>query len=1799
MAVSLPLFSLPVGGIAQQPPPVITRPLEVWWGSYRNNEDLIGTNAGQWTNVQQNMDGYLLHGAYWNYANNTIGSPSPTNVGPALATILSNAGNKPVMLEHLLAGEYPAVGSAFGYGYAGTSNDAAGFGTAVANIRRLKRDGFNLREISTDYIMSSWTRSVRFHPGWTSPEMFAALTGDWDGYSGTIFNTNIGSSDRNTYGWFRQWVERLAQVFPDVRVTAVNSPVYFPWYDGTNVLRELGENINSYYTWLKIERRGTNYATFFSGDGYGWQQLVSTNVNLGANPRAGFFVASLTNRTAEGRLDNVKAFPFFAQDIGDPGTPGGVTGHTVDTIGLEASGNNDLHPGTPARDAQFFAYREFSGDGTFTARLDSLVGSNPGRTNASGELPTAGLTLRESISVGSRQISFHGNAAGQLEFLARGTASGGLTNVISPVTSQGTTPRWLRLVRAGNTVTALNSVNGTSWVTNGSVALGGLASKLLVGLVCDSQVTFETATADFSEVDFGGEPFPGSPFGGYTATTIGNAGPNAASSGAGGVFTLDAAGAGAAGTADNLQYHHLAFTNDGTLYARLSYFADNAAPGTTLDPGAQLGLMVRSDTNAASPQIAVAFTPLQGLLTLARAAAAGPAAQINQSGQGSVSIQQRGAVGFRPLLRYFSGNDYLAGLHGAFPGNYSTNFAGFTTDSPYPYQKWGGNEANADAIDHRRKIVLYEQWLQSRGREHHLIANSDSPGNFDTSTQAGRDAWDLAYKQQSMRSLQLHQLEGGRPDKVIFESWYEAPFTMVPETKSGSFANLVRDGIYFVKGMSGSQRLDFLVQTPGATNWIGGGTRQTNPSGLQNLSATAVSMGAPVVFKVRVTNSAGVPALPVLQAFETGAASGWTTKYTLAAGSLSNNVTASIQSAGGQIVTDQALFGGSELIEAAGIADLEVTVTPTTALAKKKILLRVFWNPQDPSLAPHDAVSLEVAPPAELIQNGGFESGTGGWTANGGSIATVSSNVHEGTNAIKATRSQAYQGPQQDLLGRLVPGQTYRLTAWVKADTTANFKATVSYVGTNTNTVFNPVATLSNAGTNWQAMQGYYRFTEPNGPASSLKLYFETTGSPVYTGPIYVDAVSLTLASPVWTDTLPGARGWNTTTSWQSGNAPASFSGNSIAFFPSQTVSTGSVTAIQNITNNFLLNSLVLGGAAPANGAAATVGIGSNSLAFVEHDGTTARLALDATGTNLSYSVSAPLVLSNTLAVAGEGTANFVFAGALNGAGLLAKSGGAVLTLAASNSFSGGAALTGGTIIAAANSALGVGEILVAGGQLRGGSVAMATLPNDMQVAADLLTGGLLTMDGAVRLSGGHRTVTVDSGAVAWRGIVSDDVARNLVKAGSGTLVLGGANTHRGNTTINAGALRITNGAALGPAGTASAGHTFLAGGTALASLETAGDIGTDEVLKVAMHNTDGHWQIRNVSGRNELRGPLLFEGGGARWDIGSVGGTLELAGTLSNTTTGNDTWRYLNLHGPGGGVISGPTGDTRSGTNGSSLGVKIHGGTWSIAGPGKSHRGTNAILGGTLVLESAIVSPLVVENGGTVAGSGSTTTNFTISTGATVLRRVTNWSTPAGALGAARFIGPGNSNWTIRIDGSGMSGFSETNKTIPVFSGALSNIFPGAINLATVDFPGAGNWSVTTNAFSLSLVYTASVQDTYEAWSSSVPWNGKPSGLLDDPDADGLANLAEYAFGGNPLQPLPAERPAFAVSGDRLAVTFRRVADPALAYEVIAADSMDSPGSTIWSSTGAQNVAGPVTVEDTVTMTGRPKRFVRVRIIR
>ncbi len=110
-----------------------------------------------------------------------------------------------------------------------------------------------------------------------------------------------------------------------------------------------------------------------------------------------------------------------------------------------------------------------------------------------------------------------------------------------------------------------------------------------------------------------------------------------------------------------------------------------------------------------------------------------------------------------------------------------------------------------------------------------------------------------------------------------------------------------------------------------------------------------------------------------------------------------------------------------------------------------------------------------------------------------------------------------------------------------------------------------------------------------------------------------------------------------------------------------------------------------------------------------------------------------------------------------------------------------------------------------------------------------------------------------------------------------------------------------------------------------------------------------------------------------------------------------------------------------------------------------------------------------------------------------------------------------------------------------------------------------------------------------------STATNTGSAANLADPDFDGINNLLEYALGGSDpthASSIDLPTPDFDEQG-HLTLTFNRVADPSLVYEVQGSSSL-SGWTTLWSSTGPANVAGEVTVSDSQATS---PRFLRLMV--
>jgi len=175
--------------------------------------------------------------------------------------------------------------------------------------------------------------------------------------------------------------------------------------------------------------------------------------------------------------------PWKSQDIGAVGQPGGASESggvfTVSGAGNDVWGTSD---------AFHFAYQPLSGDGTVVAEVASILG-----TQAWTKM---GVMIRASTQANAAYAFMLVSTGKGLAFQRR-TASGVLATTTAG--GSGTAPRWVKLTRAGSTITAYTSGDGQVWTKVGSDTFA-MPSTALVGLAAHSHDTTRLATATFAHV---------------------------------------------------------------------------------------------------------------------------------------------------------------------------------------------------------------------------------------------------------------------------------------------------------------------------------------------------------------------------------------------------------------------------------------------------------------------------------------------------------------------------------------------------------------------------------------------------------------------------------------------------------------------------------------------------------------------------------------------------------------------------------------------------------------------------------------------------------------------------------------------------------------------------------------------------------------------------------------------------------------------------------------------------------------------------------------------------------------------------------------------------------------------------------------------------------------------------------------------------------------------------------------------------------------------------------------------------
>jgi regulation of enolase protein 1 (concanavalin A-like superfamily) len=233
-----------------------------------------------------------------------------------------------------------------------------------------------------------------------------------------------------------------------------------------------------------------------------------------------------------------------------------------------------------AADAFQYAYTALNGDGTVTARVSSVVGSEA--------WSKAGVMIRAGTAANAQQASMLVSVGKGLAFQRR-TATGALS--ASTAGPAGTAPRWVRLTRSGNTITAYASSNGTSWTLVGSDTFT-MPATVLVGLAATNHDSTGVATGVFDNVSVTlAQGLPA----GWQSNDIGSVGLAGSASENGGTFTVTGAGADVWGTADALQFVSRTLDGDGEILARVAAISGTQA-------WTKVGVMMRMTLDAGSAQ---------------------------------------------------------------------------------------------------------------------------------------------------------------------------------------------------------------------------------------------------------------------------------------------------------------------------------------------------------------------------------------------------------------------------------------------------------------------------------------------------------------------------------------------------------------------------------------------------------------------------------------------------------------------------------------------------------------------------------------------------------------------------------------------------------------------------------------------------------------------------------------------------------------------------------------------------------------------------------------------------------------------------------------------------------------------------------------------------------------------------------------------------------------------------------------------------------------------------------------------
>jgi hypothetical protein len=556
-----------------------------------NSAALSGANPGDWPQLTQTCTGTIAAGATCSLE--AAFQPSASGTRTADIVVTTNASTSPNLVHLRGAGaaptsSVPAPWLSQDIGPTGVAGSAS-FANAVFTVTGRGAD--------------VWGTSDAFH------FVFQTLSGD-----ATIVTRVADVENVNA------WTKAGLMIRSDAAAGAANAALFVTPSKGITFQRRAAAGSTTTSTiaagtaprWLKLARAGAVVTASASADGATWTTIGQGTVALGSSMMIGLAVTSHdTSKSATATLDHVSisastvtsTLPsgWKTQDIGTAGQAGSAT-ETGDVFTVKSAGADIW--GTA--DAFRYAYVPLAGDGSIVARVVT-VQNGDGWTKA-------GIMIRQAIDPGSLHASMLVTPGNGLAFVRR-TAPGGVSTRIA---GSGTAPRWVRLTRAGQLVTASVSVDGTGWTAVGQDTIA-MTGTVWAGLALSSHVTSQLATATMDSVAVTAAPAMAA---GWQNTDIGAVGVKGLSSSSGSTFVVSGAGADIWGATDVFQFAYKTLTGDGQIVARLASVENTHR-------WAKAGVMVRASLSGNAPYAMMLVSAAAGTSFQSRTAAGGVSTSVS------------------------------------------------------------------------------------------------------------------------------------------------------------------------------------------------------------------------------------------------------------------------------------------------------------------------------------------------------------------------------------------------------------------------------------------------------------------------------------------------------------------------------------------------------------------------------------------------------------------------------------------------------------------------------------------------------------------------------------------------------------------------------------------------------------------------------------------------------------------------------------------------------------------------------------------------------------------------------------------------------------------------------------------------------------------------------------------------------------------------------------------------------------------------------------------------------------------